>query len=81
MGKQALLMGSYSHQGTWMLLDNMVAVDTPRTEGLTFDVFRNEYLLQKDDKHLGSKPYRTYYGGKYNGGISDHLPIYLDLPR
>ncbi|MBQ9547036.1 MAG: endonuclease [Bacteroidales bacterium] len=80
-GEPALLAGSYNHQGTWMLLDNMVAVTSPRSESLTFEVFRNEFLIEKDDKQLTSKPFRTYSGPRYKGGISDHLPIYLDLPR
>ncbi|NVO20478.1 MAG: endonuclease [Bacteroidetes bacterium] len=37
------------------------------------------FLLQDDDAWFGSKPFRTYYGPKYIGGFSDHLPIYLDL--
>ena len=80
-GKEALLAGSYNHQGSWMLLDNMVAISSPRCELLAFDVFRNEFLIEKDDKQLTTKPFRTYSGPRYKGGISDHLPIYLDLPR
>ena len=80
-GKQALLAGSYNHQGSWMLLDNMVAISSPRCEPLAFDVFRNEFLIEKDDKQLTTKPFRTYSGPRYKGGISDHLPIFLDLPR
>ncbi|MGM0498283.1 MAG: endonuclease, partial [Bacteroidota bacterium] len=37
------------------------------------------FLLEKDEKYIGKKPYRTYVGFKYNGGFSDHLPIILDL--
>lgn len=80
-GKEALLAGSYNHQGSWMLLDNMVAISSPRCEPLAFDVFRNEFLIEKDDKQLTTKPFRTYSGPRYKGGISDHLPIFLDLPR
>jgi hypothetical protein len=32
-----------------------------------------------DEKHFGKKPFRTYYGMKYLGGFSDHLPVYLEL--
>ncbi|MBN2173576.1 MAG: endonuclease [Bacteroidales bacterium] len=42
-------------------------------------IFHPGYLLEPDDKFLGSKPFRTYSGFKYNGGFSDHLPVYLDL--
>jgi hypothetical protein len=37
------------------------------------------FLLQSDDTWFGQKPFRTYYGPKYLGGFSDHLPIYMDL--
>lgn len=37
------------------------------------------FLLQKDESWFGQKPFRTYFGAKYTGGFSDHLPIYMDL--
>ncbi len=37
------------------------------------------FLLQTDETWFGQKPFRTYYGFKYLGGFSDHLPIYMDL--
>ncbi len=37
------------------------------------------FLLQPDDAWFGQKPFRTYFGAKYIGGFSDHLPIYMDL--
>ena len=33
------------------------------------------FLLEKDEKYLKMKPFRTYLGPIYHGGISDHLPI------
>jgi len=37
------------------------------------------FLLQQDNTWFGQKPFRTYFGAKYIGGFSDHLPIYMDL--
>jgi len=37
------------------------------------------FLLEKDEKFSGYKPFRTYYGMKYQGGFSDHLPVFLDF--
>lgn len=38
------------------------------------------YLLQKEKGTYGGvRPYRTYLGTYYQGGISDHLPLVLDL--
>jgi hypothetical protein len=42
-------------------------------------IFDAPFLLEEDEKYYGKKPFRTYLGPRYNGGISDHLPVYLDL--
>ena len=42
-------------------------------------IFRSSFLLKDDLKYFGKKPFRTYNGLKYEGGFSDHLPVYLDL--
>jgi hypothetical protein len=42
-------------------------------------VYMPGFLLMKDEKYFGIKPFRTYYGPKYLGGVSDHLPVYIEL--
>ncbi|MFW6275735.1 MAG: endonuclease, partial [bacterium] len=42
-------------------------------------IYQNEFLLEKDQKYMGEKPFRTYHGPAYHGGYSDHLPVYTDL--
>jgi predicted extracellular nuclease len=42
-------------------------------------IFSQMFLLEQDEKYLGMKPKRTYNGFKYNGGFSDHLPVYVDI--
>lgn len=37
------------------------------------------FLLTDDKKYGGKEPFRTYKGMKYQGGFSDHLPIYTDF--
>ncbi len=37
------------------------------------------FLMEKDYRNGGNKPFRTYLGYKYNGGYSDHLPVYVDF--
>ncbi|MBN1987314.1 MAG: hypothetical protein JW761_13470, partial [Prolixibacteraceae bacterium] len=37
------------------------------------------FLLKKDEKYGGLKPFRTYNGYSYEGGFSDHLPIQVQL--
>ena len=38
-----------------------------------------DFLLTKDKKYGGRKPFRTYSGPKYLGGYSDHLPVYVEV--
>ena len=40
-------------------------------------VFSHKFLLEEDTKYLGYKIRRTLVGPRYNGGVSDHLPIIL----
>ena len=35
--------------------------------------------IAEDEKTGGKQPFRTYNGMKYQGGYSDHLPIYTDF--
>lgn len=34
-----------------------------------------DFLMEADNRYLGKKPFRTYMGPVYHGGVSDHLPI------
>ncbi len=78
--------GTYKYQGEWGLLDhlivsgNLLDASAPlyTNEGEA-DIARLPFLLVKDEKHGGDQPFRTYYGMKYQGGYSDHLPIYVDF--
>ncbi len=44
-------------------------------------IVRLPFLLERDTKFGGDKPFRTYYGFQYQGGFSDHLPILLQLHK
>lgn len=78
--------GTHKFQGRWGILDQII-ISTPllkKRSGLSVIkneavIFKAPFLLEKDVTHLGTKLFRTYIGPKYNGGYSDHLPIYLDL--
>ena len=45
----------------------------------TIEFLQNHSLLEADETYNGYKPYRTYNGFSYQGGFSDHLPVYVDL--
>ena len=42
-------------------------------------IFAPDFLLTKDKTWRGVRPFRTYYGFKYEGGFSDHLPLVIDF--
>lgn len=70
--------GTLRYRGTWELIDHFLVSDVFKK--CRMKIFSPEFLLEDEDKYLGKKPYRTYYGPRYNGGVSDHLPILLTLP-
>ncbi|GAD07332.1 Endonuclease/Exonuclease/phosphatase family [Porphyromonas crevioricanis] len=51
----------------------------PNTEHLAF-VFNKPFLRQKEGKFKGY-PLRTMVGGAYQGGYSDHFPVYIYLVK
>ena len=68
--------GTIKFQGRWERIDGC-----PLLEGLTAEehIFAPPQLLTRDS-YGGEKPRRTFVGPRYEGGVSDHLPvIYLIL--
>jgi len=43
-------------------------------------ILRIPFLLTRDTVHSGEKPLRTYTGPRHTGGVSDHLPVLLEVP-
>jgi hypothetical protein len=73
--------GTLRNQGRWAVFDQFICspslldgsklrLDLSRTH-----ICHEAFLLEADEKYLGSKPNRTYIGPAYHGGFSDHLPI------
>lgn len=78
--------GSYKYQGEWGLLDHLIVNGSLLDPSAPFstseekaNVTQFPFLLINDEKYGGLQPFRTYYGIKYQGGYSDHLPIYTDF--
>lgn len=80
-------LGSYKYQGYWSFIDQIVissnldnAKQLPRlcVDGCA-KAFSRPFLLCEDKGHMGVVPFRTYWGPRYRGGFSDHLPVYIDL--
>ncbi len=79
-------MGTHKHQSEWGVLDHIIvsgalllSENQLATTAEGAEIFRPDFLLENDEKHLNQKPFRTYVGFRYNNGFSDHLPIFLNL--
>lgn len=79
--------GTIRSGGEWELFDQMICSHhlllnkilkpEPEQSGIcNFD-----FLLEPDPAYLGKKPFRTYIGPRYHGGISDHLPVKICLSK
>ena len=80
--------GSIRYRGRWELIDqiivseNLFSAESPIfTSALHFRIYTAPFLIIREDKFLGAKPFRTYLGPRYQGGISDHLPVILRIER
>lgn len=68
--------GSIKYQGRWELIDMFLLSERCRGG---MKVLRVPFLLVPDKGFAGEKPFRTYSGPRYIGGVSDHCPIWLNL--
>ncbi len=78
--------GTLKYQGNWEVFDQIIVSGSLLMERgrlqVTSDgarIYTSGYLLVDDEKYTGLKPYRTFNGMKYQGGFSDHLPVFIDL--
>lgn len=77
--------GTIKFRGSWGTFDqfivsgNLLKKNSTYTQPELFRIFKEGFLLTSDEKYLGVKPFRTFYGFKYESGYSDHLPVLLDL--
>lgn len=78
--------GTIKYMGKWELIDqffvsyNLLNNNEPIfCEKSAMRIFKPFFLLEPDREYMGTKPKRCYIGPRYNGGISDHLPIILTI--
>lgn len=77
-------IGSNAWRDTWSLFDQILV--SPGLTGSDLSslklfktlVFNKKSMAQKEGRYKGY-PYRTYAGGVYLGGYSDHFPVYIYL--
>ena len=68
--------GSIRYEGKWDLIDLFFTSPDIRCR---MDLVEVPFLQVKDSPNAGTKPFRTYSGPRYIGGVSDHLPVILEI--
>ena len=74
-------VGTIRTRGRWEIFDQFIcSFNLLNRNGLQISqketvVCTEDFLLEEDKRYLGKKPFRTYLGPVYHGGVSDHLPI------
>jgi hypothetical protein len=78
--------GSLAYRDKWNLFDQMyMTANLVNSETATYTfwkagIFTPNYIIDPKGKYKGY-PLRTYAGGSYIGGYSDHFPVYIYLVR
>ena len=77
--------GSYRYRGKWDMIDQFFLSKNlvDNENGLFFlkaSVFNKKYLINPSGKYEGY-PFKSFAGGKFLNGYSDHFPIYLYLAK
>lgn len=70
--------GTYKYQGAWNSLDHIFLSTGAQRQVERCFIYDAAWLLEEDNQG-GYKPFRTYLGPRYHDGVSDHLPIVLQL--
>lgn len=85
--------GTLAYRDEWNLFDNIVVSDNLVTapEGelkiqragdskFYGGIFRRPYMIQKEGQYKGY-PLRTFVGNDFQGGFSDHFPVYIYIAK
>jgi Endonuclease/Exonuclease/phosphatase family len=79
-------IGSLAYADSWNLFDQILmspALVKTGDKGFHYygtRVFNQDYLRQADGNFKGY-PFRTYVGGTFTGGYSDHFPVFVILVK
>ena len=65
--------GTIRYKGKWELIDFFLT--SPHIEKSEMHIIRIPFLMKYEKKYPGEKPWRTYSGPRYIGGVSDHCPV------
>ena len=83
VGLQSYKRGSMIFKKQWMLFDQQLFSNgffkkESKLKYVKTDIFDADFLRNSGGKSTGL-PFRTFVGGKYFGGYSDHFPVYTIL--
>ena len=81
--------GTIRYGGKWELIDMFIVScslaggasgrDDGKGSRSRMEVVKVPFLMARDNTHVGDRPFRTYSGPRYIGGVSDHCPIILTI--
>jgi len=78
--------GTLKFQSQWSVFDQIIVSGALLQPGTGFytrpenaQIVDKPFLLEKDERNGGMRPFRTYVGFRYQGGFSDHLPVLVQL--
>ena len=70
--------GTYCFRGYWQWMDHVLLSTTVEALGPAKPVTL-PWMLEENKTYGGLMPRRTFRGPVYHGGVSDHLPVMIDL--
>lgn len=80
-------IGTYAYRDNWDVIDQIIIssnlVNPAKNDSYKFvasKVFMKNFMLTQSGSY-GGYPFRTFAGGIYQGGYSDHLPVYIILQK
>ncbi|OYT17630.1 MAG: endonuclease [Bacteroidetes bacterium 4572_77] len=77
-------VGTLAYRDSWNNFDQIIltpALLSQDKSGWTYykaNIFKKPYMVNQSGKYKGY-PKRTHAGGKFQGGFSDHFPVYVYL--
>lgn len=85
--------GTLAYGDAWNVFDNIVVTENlvndttdklkiQKAPGSKFygNIFKRHYMVQKEGQYKGY-PLRTYVGNNFQGGYSDHFPVYIYIGK
>ena len=79
-------LGSLAYKDSWSLFDQIIMTYPLLNEngnGYHFNkasIFNKKFLIQSSGQYKGY-PFRTFSGNTYQGGYSDHFPVFVYLSK